>query len=163
MAGEPTDNIFQGQNFRLIFARLPGVVLNCQRVRIPGLDCGPAMQNTPFRPIAHEGDQMRDDGPLSVQFKLDENLQAYLEVFKWMKGIRPFEDVPVNALGYEDRRSDVTVQLLNSALGANVNVNFEEAFPVKLSGFEMDATLTSVEPQIIDVEFEYLQHKFEIL
>ncbi len=160
---ETTDSIFQQQNFRLVFNRLPGVVLNCQRVRIPGLDCGPAMVNTPYRPIPFEGDQMRDDGPLSVQFKLDENLQAYLEIFNWMKGIRPLEDVIENAIPYADRRSDIEVVLLNSALKANITVQIEAAFPTKLAGFDLDATITDVNPVIIDAEFEFNQHTFKIL
>lgn len=163
MAGEPTDNILQKQHFRLVFDRLPGVVLNCTRVRIPGLDSGPSFQNTPLRRIAHEGDQMQDDGPLGIEFKLDENLQAYLEVFKWMKAMRPLEDVVANAMPYEDRRSDITVQILNSSLGVNIHANFEEAFPTKLSGFDLDSTVTSVDPVMIDCEFEYLQHKFELV
>jgi hypothetical protein len=163
MVDQVTDNIFQQQNFRLVFNRLPGVVLNCQRIAIPGLECGPAMQNTPYRPMAWEGDQMRDDGPLGIQFKLDENLQAYLEIFKWMKGIRPLDDVIENAIPYEDRRSDITIQLLNSALKANINIIVDAAFPTKLSGFELDATLSDINPVVIDAEFEFDQHHFETL
>lgn len=160
---EPTDNIFQQQNFRLVFNRLPGVVLNCCRVTIPGLDCGPAMVNSPLRPIAFEGDQMRDDGPLRIQFKLDENLQAYLEIWKWMKGIRPLYDVVENAMPYSERRSDIEILLLNSALGANIAVEVEGAFPAKLSGFDLDATLTDIEPIFIDAEFEFDKHDFKLL
>jgi hypothetical protein len=163
MTEETTDNIFQQQNFQLVFERLPGVVLNCIRVRIPGLDCGPAMQNTPLRPIAHEGDQMRDDGPLGIQFRLDENLSAYLEVYKWMKGIRPLEDVIENALPYDNRRSDASVVILNSALKANIQIDFDSTFPTKLSGFDVDSTVGEVEPVIIDAEFEFDQHNINLI
>lgn len=159
----PTSNIFQQQNFRLSFLRLPGIVLNCQKVRIPGVTSGPAMMNTPFRQIAFEGDQIRDDGPLSIQFRLDENLQAYLEVFNWMKGIRPLEDVIENSIPYESRRSDITLSILDSALGPNINVFFEGAFPTSIGGFDLDSTLNSVEPLLIDADFAYVQHKFETL
>lgn len=155
-------DLFQQQNFRMVFARLPGVELNCQRISIPGLECGPAMQNTPIRPMAWEGDQMRDDGPLAVQFKLDENFEAYLEIFNWMKGIRPLDDVIENAIPYADRRSDVEIQLLTSALKKNLAIDVVAAFPVKLDGFTLDATIQDIEPIVITVEFEFDQHMFRL-
>jgi hypothetical protein len=159
MVEQVSQNPLQQQHYRIIFDRLPGVELNCLRVRVPGLQLGPAIMNTPVRPLAFEGDQLQKDGALQIEFKLDENLQGYLGIFNWMSEMRPLDDT-FTPMEYENRRSDITIQILDSALKLNFEVEVQGAFPVNLSGFQLDSTITNVDPVIIDGSFEYVQHKF---
>ena len=57
-----------------------------QKLTIPSLNIAPVTSGTPFVNIPYPGDHM-NFGELSVEFKVDEGMRNWFEIFSWMQGI----------------------------------------------------------------------------
>ena len=55
-------------------------------VSIPNLTLGAAVQSSYFRDIPVPGDKLQY-GDLDVEFFIDENLENYLQIEQWMRGL----------------------------------------------------------------------------
>ena len=59
--------------------------------------------------------------------------------------------------------SDGTLQVLNSNLVANFNVNFKDLFPYSLTTLTFDATDTDIQYFTADVSFKYTSYNITTL
>ena len=81
---QPTNrNYLSPVGYRFTLKRAPNVEFFVQRVRIPGLTLPVVERPTPFVKIPEPGDHLEFD-TLSVTFKINEDLDNYLEIFDWM-------------------------------------------------------------------------------
>jgi hypothetical protein len=81
-----TQNFLSPHGFRFFLHRLPHVMYFCQSVRLPDITAGIAEVPTPFKKINFYGDNL-DYGQLTIEFKVDELLTNYQELYNWMKGV----------------------------------------------------------------------------
>ena len=159
-------NFLSPLGFKFGLARSPNLNFNVQNVRIPGIQLGEVSTPTPFIRIPNS------DGvtfnPLSVTFRVSEDLDDYLEIHNWMTGLGAPESfdqyralqnaTPGNPQGIY---SDITLLIMNSAMRSNIKVTFHDAFPISLGDLEFNTTDTDVVYMQCTVDFRYLKYNIE--
>ena len=164
-------NYMSPLGFKLILTKTPKVDFLCQSANIPQISMGTAVQPTYLKDIAVAGDKVLYDD-LNVRFLVDEKMENYLAIHKWITGLGYPESLgQFSQLKKDDRRtdarvsdaadsryfefSDATLQILNSNYKPSVLVNFKDAFPVSLSTLDFDVTTRDYAYFTAEVTFKY--------
>jgi len=163
-------NFLSPTGFQFNLKRSPKVAFFCNEANIPDLNLGVAFQPNYLRDIPTPGDKI-DFGDLSLRFLVDENLENFMEIQNWIRGLGYPESVQeIRDLASEgltkvkyirDRHniySDGTLQILSSNLVPKFNVNFKDLFPVSLTTLTFDATDTDIQYFTANVEFKYTSY-----
>jgi hypothetical protein len=143
---------------------------------IPGINLGFALQPTYLKDIPVPGDKMSYED-FTLRFLIDENLENYLEVHKWMRGLGYPADIAEFAnLKREDQYiqdesgrspyneySDATLLIYNSSFNVIAKVNFKDVFPVGLSAVNFDATKEDIEYATATATFKYSIYDIEVM
>ena len=157
-------NFLNPTGFRFILNRAPKVVFFSNQASIPGLNLGVAEQPTYLKDIPVPGDKLQFQD-LSLRFLVDEDLENYLEIQHWLRGLG-FPDslkeiyewqssnpnAPSSTLNYT---SDGTLNVLSSSNTPNFKVKFLDMFPVSLSDLNFDATDSDIDYLTANVTFKY--------
>ena len=158
-------NFLSQLDFKFLLYRCPNVTFFLQRVNIPGLNLQSAVQPNPFTNIPHSGDHIQF-GPLSIEFKVDEDFANYIEISNWIRGLGFPEDYGQykelkDGEQYLDRgiRSDISLMILNSTKNQNVEIIFHDCIPTSLS----DLVFTTTDPDVDYIEalatFDYIWYE----
>ena len=164
-------NYMSPLGFKLILTKTPKVDFLCQSANIPQISMGTAVQPTYLKDIPVPGDKVLYDD-LTVRFLVDEKMENYLAIHKWITGLGYPESLgQFSQLKKDDRRtdarvsdaadsryfefSDATLQILNSNYKPSVLVNFKDAFPVSLSTLDFDVTTRDYAYFTAEVTFKY--------
>ena len=164
-------NYMSPLGFKLILTKTPKVDFLCQSANIPQISMGTAVQPTYLKDIPVPGDKVLYDD-LTVRFLVDEKMENYLAIYKWITGLGYPESLgQFSQLKKDDRRtdarvsdaadsryfefSDATLQILNSNYKPSVLVNFKDAFPVSLSTLDFDVTTRDYAYFTAEVTFKY--------
>jgi hypothetical protein len=136
-------------------------------MNIPGLTLGVATQATYLKDIPLPGDKI-EFSDLKLRFLVDENLENYMEIQRWIRGlgfpeslneIYNFqEDNPAMDAQFKDQMnlySDATLFILTSNNTANFQVKFRNIFPYTLTDLQFDATDSDIEYLTAEVGFKY--------
>lgn len=161
-------NFLSPTGFKFVLDRAPKTTFFSNQANIPDINLAVATQATSLgRKIPHPGDEL-DFGDLNLRFLVDENLENYMEIQNWMRGLgypsdlqqlydlqksyRPeiFENV-----GALNVCSDGTLMVLNSSQISSFQIRFKDLFPYSLSTLSFDATQTDIEYFTADVSFKY--------
>ena len=150
--------------------RSPGVAFFCNEANVPEMTLGIAEQPTYLRNIPIPGDKIQF-GDLNLRFLVDEDLQNYMEIQKWIRGLgypetlKQFDELEQQdylwgSFGQFKQSgdkiySDGTLQILSSNLVPKFQVVFSDLFPYSLSTLTFDATDTDIEYFTADVSFKY--------
>ena len=135
---------------------------------IPGLTLGVANQATPLKDIDTPGDKILFDD-FTLRFLVDENLENYLEIYNWIRGLGYPESlqeiidfqrtgkVDKNPYGKEmDIYSDGTLIIQTSNFVPNFQIKFRDLWgPYSLTTLNFDATDNDVQYFTADVTFKY--------
>ena len=78
-------NLLSGVAFRFTLNDVPNVTFFCQNAQIPGVSLGEVSIQNPLATIYKAGDMVFE--PLAIRFVIDEDLQNYMEIFNWIKGL----------------------------------------------------------------------------
>ena len=164
-------NFLAPTGFKFTLKRSPGVAFFCNQANIPDLNLGIAIQPNYLRDIPTPGDKV-EFGDLNLRFLVDESLENFMEVQKWIRGlgypeeVQEFRDLERSGLiqgNYmndgQNIYSDGTLQILNSNLVAQFNVFFTDLFPYSLTTLTFDATDTDIQYFTADVSFKYTSYK----
>ena len=164
-------NFLAPTGFKFTLKRSPGVAFFCNQANIPDLNLGIAIQPNYLRDIPTPGDKV-EFGDLTLRFLVDESLENFMEVQKWIRGlgypeeVQEFRDLDGSGLIQGNYRndgqniySDGTLQILNSNLVAQFNVFFTDLFPYSLTTLTFDATDTDIQYFTADVSFKYTSYK----
>lgn len=156
----PTGFMFQVQ-------RAPKVSFFGNSVNIPSLTLGVAQQSTYLKDIPLPGDKMEFED-LTLRFLVDENLENYMEIQNWMRGLGYPESLTeiydlqkenINMIQPDRSQlnlySDGTLTVLDSLNNAKFKIIFENMFPFSLSTLGFDATQTDLEYFTAEVSFKY--------
>jgi len=164
-------NYMSPLGFKLILTKTPKVDFLCQSANIPQISMGTAIQPSYLKDIPVPGDKVLYDD-LSVRFLVDEKMENYLAIYKWITGLGYPENLgQYNQLKKDDIRtdasatddadpryfefSDATLQVLNSNYRPSVLVNFKDAFPTSLSTLDFDVTTRDYNYFTAEVSFKY--------
>jgi len=160
-------NFLSPTGFKFTLTRTPKVSFFCNQANIPDLILGIAKQPSYLKDIDIPGDKIVF-GDLNLRFLVDENLENYMEIQNWIRGlgypeeVKQFRDLSneglVQGRYMNDRQniySDGTLQVLTSSQLPNFQVSFKELFPYSLSTVSFDATSTDIQYFTADVSFKY--------
>lgn len=145
-----------------------------QKISVPNLNIAAVTTGTPFVNIPYPGDRM-SFGELSVEFKVDEGMRNWFEIFSWMQGISfPETQAQYGALKTGalknldgDARKTISprsngdiygqgVLMVNSsANNPSVVIKFIDLHPVSLSEAVFDTTDQEVTYVTCTVTFKY--------
>jgi len=160
-------NFLSPTGFKFLLKRSPKVAFFCNQANIPDLNLGIANQPTYLKDIDTPGDKITF-GDLNLRFLVDENLENYMEIQNWIRGlgypesVQEFRDLSnqgiIQGRYANDRQniySDGTLQILSSSLVSKFQVFFKDLFPYSLQTLTFDATDTDIQYFTADVSFKY--------
>ena len=157
--------------FKLVLTKTPKVDFLCQSANIPQISMGTAVQPTYLKDIPVPGDKVLYDD-LSIRFLVDEKMENYLAIYKWITGLGYPESLgQYDQLRKDDIRtdrivgddgdpryfefSDATLQVLGSNYKPTIHVNFKDAFPIALSTLDFDVSQRDYSFFTASVTFKY--------
>ena len=155
---DPFVNQIQNRNFlapvgfKFTLAKYPKVDFFSNSARIPEISLGTAVQSSYLKDIDIPGEKLTY-GDLTIRFLVDENMENYMAMHNWLKGIgfpetpQQFADQTTNVDGLRDPLevfSDGSLHILNSNFQDVAIVKFNDLFPVGLTSLEFDATETDI-------------------
>ena len=165
----PFANQIQNRNFlapvgfKFTLAKYPKVSFFSNSARIPELTLGTAIQPSYLKDIDIPGEKLTY-GDLVIRFLVDENMNNYMAVHNWLKGVgfpetpQQFKDQTTDSEGLRDEKevfSDGSLHILNSNFQDVAIVKFNDLFPVGLTSLEFDATETDINYFTAEVVMRY--------
>ena len=160
-------NFLSPVGFKFTLDRAKKVSFLGNSANIPGLTLGVANQATPLKDIDTPGDKILFDD-FTLRFLVDENLENYLEIYNWIRGLGYPESlqeiidfqrtgkVDKNPYGKEmDIYSDGTLIIQTSNFVPNFQIKFRDLWPYSLTTLNFDATDNDVQYFTADVTFNY--------
>jgi hypothetical protein len=167
MAVKTPNSIIENKNFlsplgfKLVFTRLPNVVLFSQTATLPSISVKAITVNNPILPLNVSTTTM-DQGIFDVTFKVDEDLVNYREIYDWMVDLTFGRETSLYLhMGERKKaddagvRSDASMIILNSAKNANIKIDFNDVFPISLTPQRFDAKQTDVDYVECTAQFSY--------
>ena len=159
-------NFLSPVGFKFIIGRTPNVDYFCQAAAIPEVSIGAREISTPVKDYTVPGDKMTF-GDLNLRFLVNEDLDNYFEIYKWLKGLTNPKNTGdfqayINSVDEKGRDSDFTktmsdarLLVLNSNYQSIASVNFFNIFPTSLTTLEFDASATDINYFTAEVNFKY--------
>jgi len=169
-------NFLSPVGFKFSMTKIPKADFFSNSASIPGIDLGTALQPSYLKDIPISGDKLTYDD-FRLRFFVDENLQNYLEVHKWLRGlgypysIQEFIDLKANNEYFPNASSkdsfneysDGTLSIYNSNFKIIAQVHFKDMFPVSLSTIDFDATPDDINYVTAEVTFKYSIYDIDVL
>ena len=161
-------NFLAPTGFKFTVSRAPKIAYFGNRVNVPSLTLGIAEQSTYLRNIPRPGTEVSFED-LTLTFLVDEGLENYMEIQKWIRGIGYPESLDqiydfqkddshtIKAKHSEEINlfSDATLTILDNVNLPKFKVIFDGLFPYSLSTLAFDATQTDLEYFTAEVSFKY--------
>ena len=143
-------NFLSPLNFKFTIKKAPHVNFFIQKVNVPEIVLKSLIVPNQFVNVPYPGDHI-DYSVLRLTFKVDEDLQNYLEVHNWIKELgKPKDFEGYKAISTrkdwtgESIYSDISVMVLSSTKMANYEIVYTDAFPTSLSGLNFTTVDTDV-------------------
>jgi hypothetical protein len=163
-------NFLSSVGFKFTLNRAPKVSFFANTANIPSITLGVTEQPNYLNNIPVPGDKMEFED-FTLRFLVDENLENYMEIQNWMRGLgfpeslqQIYDWQSANELFEQPYKSDMnlysdgTLLVLNSNQNFNFNVIFRSMFPYQLSTLQFDATNPDNEYFTADVSFKYMMY-----
>tara|TARA_A100001388_G_scaffold4722_1_gene3458 strand:- start:419 stop:952 length:534 start_codon:yes stop_codon:yes gene_type:complete len=162
-------NFLSGVAFKFNLTKFPKVDFFSNSARIPELSLELAQQSSYLKNIAVPGERLTY-GDFTLRFLVDENMENYVSVYNWLKGLgfpettQQFRDVTTDSKGQRDPKEafcDGTLRILNSNYREVGKVKFNDLFPTSLTSLDFDATATDVQYLTAEATFKYTIYDLE--
>jgi hypothetical protein len=157
-------NFLSPLSFKFVLSRTPNINFNVQTVRLPGMSLSTTETATPFVTIPNSGKITY--APLTITFRVNEDMSDYLEIDSWMKGLGS----PNSFSEYADLKqsdsglySDATLIINNSRKLGNISATFYDLFPIEISDLQFTTMDTDVNYLECTVDFRYLRREIGVL
>jgi hypothetical protein len=160
-------NFLSPVGFKFTLNRAPKVAFFCNSANIPRITLGIANQPSYLKDIDTPGDKIQFED-LTIRFLVDENLENYMEIYNWIRGLGYPESLEeIYDLQKSNRNleqpnksqlnlySDGTLQVLTSKMNPNFKLKFFDLFPYDLSTLQFDSTDTDIQYFTAEVSFKY--------
>jgi hypothetical protein len=149
-----TTNTLLNTNFKFTLLRIPNVTFWCTSVNMPSVTIGSVEVANKFVKHHVPGSSI-DLDTLKVTFIVDEEFTNWNEIYKWMRGLVPFEDFSEIIANDRNYYSDGTIHLLNSAKNPHRQITLKNMYPISLDGFELNSAYSDAEPITVNATFVY--------
>ena len=162
-------NFLSGVAFKFNLSKFPKVDFFSNSARIPELSLELAQQSSYLKNIAVPGERLTY-GDFTLRFLVDENMENYVSVYNWLKGLgfpettQQFRDVTTDSKGQRAPKEafcDGTLRILNSNYREVGKVKFNDLFPTSLTSLDFDATATDVQYLTAEATFKYTIYDLE--
>lgn len=133
--------------------------INVQTFKVPRIYGYVAEQATPMYMRPLPGNKL-SYGLLEVSFIVTENIQSWLDIESWMRGIY----APERTEEYINKKLYLEEAVLTSYTSANnplMRFKFHDIFPVRLDEISFDVTETNAEAVKCRAEFAFLRYDIE--
>lgn len=143
-------NFLSPLNFKFSIKKAPHVNFFIQKVNFPSITLVSPQPNNPFVKTPIPGEHL-DYGDLKITFKVDEDLQNYLEIRNWLTGLgkpenfdqfKILQDKPITS--GDGIYSDISLIVLSSTKMPNYEVVYVDAYPSFLSEIVFNTTDSDV-------------------
>ena len=178
----PWSNLIKNRNylspvgFKFVITKAPKADFFSNSASIPGINLGFALQTNYLRDIPVAGDKLTFED-FTLSFFVDENLENYMEVQNWLRGlgypdsVEEFIDLKKDdtytpdpsAKNALNEYSDATLIVYNSSFNEIVKVKFRDVFPVSLSTINFDASVGDIDYVTADATFKYSIYDIEVM
>lgn len=169
-------NLLSPNGFKFTLTKYPKASFYSNKVSIPGLSLGVAIQPNPFRDLPVPGDKI-EYSDFTFDFLVDESMENYITLYNWIvslgypENIDQFNDLRRNQRYFPSQDSkdifnlfsDGSLEILNSNLKPIYRVKFKDLFPVSLTPLEFDATRTDYNYFTVNVVFKYTIFQLQTL
>lgn len=156
-------NYLSPVEFRFVIQRLPYTTFFTQNVSLPGVSINPVERGTPFKTLYFTGDRLLYD-QFSVTFRVNENMDNYLEIYNWMVGLafpERFEQFANLQASDQGLYSDATLMIMNNNRTANIQYKLRDIFPINLSNIDLDTTVGDIDYVTATVTFQLGSYDIE--
>lgn len=156
-------NFLSPNNFKFILKRAPTVEFFIQNISIPGIRLQNIKIGTPLIKFPVTGEHL-DFDDLRINFKIDENMANFLELYDWVTGIGKLTFDGYKALKSNDIYtgksiySDISVIVLDSHKNPNVEIIFKDTLINNLGGFELQTDVAGINYLESTASFEYVSY-----
>ena len=156
-------NFLSGVAFKFNLGKFPKVDFFSNSARIPELNLELTRQPSYLKNIDVPGERLTY-GDLTLRFLVDENMENYISVYTWLKGLgfpettQEYKDLTTDKDGQRDNKEafcDGTLRILNSNYREVAKVKFTDLFPTSLTSLDFDATNTDVQFFTAEATFKY--------
>ena len=156
-------NFLSGVAFKFNLTKFPKVDFFSNSARIPELNLELTRQPSYLKNIDVPGERLTY-GDLTLRFLVDENMENYISVYTWLKGLgfpestKEFKDLTTDRDGIRDPKEafcDGTLRILNSNYREVAQVIFRDFFPTSLTSLDFDATNTDIQYFTAEATFKY--------
>ena len=159
-------NFLSPVGFKFVIGRTPNVDYFCQSASIPEVSIGVREIPTPVKDYSVPGDKMTF-GDLNLRFLVNEDMDDYFEIYKWLKGLTNPKvqsdfakyiatvDEKGRSSQFMKTMSDARLLVLNSNYNSIATINFYNIFPTSLTTLEFDASATDINYFTAEVNFRY--------
>ena len=162
-------NFLSPAGFKFTLTKAPKVDFFSKSVSIPNLTLGAAIQTNYLRDIPVPGDKLQY-GDLDVEFFIDENLENYLQIEQWMRGLG-FPESFSEAISLDPQvtelisaaRSDGSIFVYNSSFNPIARIDFKDLFPTALTPVPFSADVTDINYIVATATFKYTIFNVESL
>ena len=162
-------NFLSPAGFKFTLAKAPKVDFFSQSVNIPNINLGVSIMTTYLKDVPVPGDKL-DYGDLDIEFFIDENLENYFQIERWMRSLgfpeSIAESIPLTPNTedlIEGATSDGTLIVYNSSFNSVAKVSFKDLFPVSLTGVPFTADVTDINYIMATASFKYTIFNVESL
>lgn len=151
-------NFLQVSGYSFEIERLPYTTFMTQAVYFPTIVLPDITTGNPFQKLNYASTEI-DFGKLAVDFKIDEKMKNFTEIFNWMKGLGfPEDQTQYAEVKYRSRPltglfSDASVLILSSSKIPVKEFVFRDIFPVSLGNLRFESTLEDVQYAVATVVF----------
>lgn len=143
---QPTNNNFLSPlGFKFTIKKTPQTNYFVQSVNIPSISIGQIDIANPFIKFPIPSTQLQF-GILGVQFKVDEDMKNYLEIYNWLIALGfpdsfdQYREIDNSApMSGDGIYSDCTLTVLSSAMNPNMEVTFIDAYPISIADLAFDS------------------------
>ena len=156
-------NFLSGIGFKFNLSKFPKVDFFSNSARIPELNLELTRQPSYLKNIDVPGERLTY-GDLTLRFLVDENMENYISVYTWLKGLgfpettQEYKDLTTDKDGQRDNKEafcDGTLRILNSNYREVAKVKFIDLFPTSLTSLDFDATNTDIQFFTAEATFKY--------
>jgi len=156
-------NFLSPIGFKFTLAKEPKVSFFSNSASIPEIVLGTAIQPSYLKDVDVPGDKLQY-GDFSLRFLVDEELENYMKIHNWMRGLgypettKSYKDLTTNTEGLRDSKeafSDGSLHILNSNYRDVAIVKFADLFPVSITSLEFDATESDIVYFTAEASFKY--------
>ena len=162
-------NFLSGVGFKFNLSKFPKVDFFSNSARIPELNLELTRQPSYLKNIDVPGERLTY-GDLTLRFLVDENMENYISVYNWLKGLgfpettKEYKDLTTDKDGQRDNKEafcDGTLRILNSNYREVAKVKFTDLFPTSLTSLDFDATNTDIQFFTAEATFKYTIYNLE--